>query len=254
MDKSTPEQLKEKLMRALKAKAVLAERSKRLEEQLADFRKREDMMHHFASELLDRQRELNLMLHRANSVLHQLQETNLALSAEFTELVKELPPAKDPEVEDHVARVNELFRKTHELAGKIQEEIFLKTSEESITPPPTVEKQPDFSPDPSECNAPQYSACSGTEAHQNTSTCEGNLTPQGATDSGVSCVEEPAETEQQVLSDSAEAELAEVKRLDQLFRSIEGADSDSEGTGTETQEESVSKKPGFFARIFGIAD
>jgi len=254
MDKLTPEQLKEKLMRALKAKAVLAERSKRLEEQVADFRKREDMMHHFASELLDRQRELNLMLHRANSVLHQLQETNLALSAEFTELVKELPPAKDPEIEDHVARVNELFRKTHELAGKIQEEIFLKTSEESITPPPTVEKRQDSSPDASEPNAQQWVACSATQPHHDRSAYEGDLPPQRATDSGVSCVEEPAEMEQQVLSNCVEAELSEVKRLDQLFRTIEGTDSDSESTGAETQEESVSKKPGFFARIFGIAD
>ena len=124
-----PESFKDKLSKALRNKAVLGERSKLLAQQVEDLRTREQMMHHIASELLERQRELNYMLHRASSVLHTLQDTNLALSAEFTHIVKELPPAKDGDWEQTIERVNQLFKKTHELAGGMQEEIFRNTSE-----------------------------------------------------------------------------------------------------------------------------
>ncbi|MBP6965350.1 MAG: hypothetical protein KBC96_13200 [Armatimonadetes bacterium] len=129
-----PETLKEKLLRALKHKAVLAERSKRLQQQVDDFRNRESTMNHVTSELLQRQRELNFMLHRASSVLHQMQETNLALSAEFTHIVKELPAPRDGEAgatsdwDETINRVNDLFRRTHELAGEMQDEIFRSAS------------------------------------------------------------------------------------------------------------------------------
>ena len=128
-DIPTFEQLKEKLIRALKAKAVLAERSKRLQQQADGLRSHEDVMNHLASELLERQRELHVMLHRASSVLHQLQNTNLALSAEFTQLVKELPAPKDADWDQTMARVNDLFKKTHELAGEMQDEIFRSPAE-----------------------------------------------------------------------------------------------------------------------------
>ena len=118
-ENTCPETLKEKLLRALKHKAVLAERSKRLQQQVDDFRNRESTMNHVTSELLQRQRELNFMLHRASSVLHQMQETNLALSAEFTHIVKELPAPRDGEAgatsdwDETINRVNDLFRRTH---------------------------------------------------------------------------------------------------------------------------------------------
>lgn len=118
-----PEGIKQKLQRAVKSKAVLNERSKQLQQQVEDFRKRDESMTHVASELLERQRELNFMLHRASSVLHQLQDTNLALSAEFTHIVKELPAPESEKWDDTVNRVNELFKKTHEIAGDLQEEI-----------------------------------------------------------------------------------------------------------------------------------
>ena len=128
-NKEIPESFEDKLVKALRDKAVLGERSKLLGKQMQDYRTREQMMQHIASELLERQRELNYMLHRASSVLHTLQDTNLALSAEFTHIVKELPPAKDSDWEQTIERVNQLFKKTHELAGGMQEEIFRKTSE-----------------------------------------------------------------------------------------------------------------------------
>jgi hypothetical protein len=118
--------LKEKLTRALKSKAVLTERSKQLKSQVEDLTRREEQMNDFASELMDRQRELNYMLHRANSVLHQLQDTNLALSSEFTQLVRELPPPKDAGWDERITKVNELFKRTHELADEIQDEVFSK--------------------------------------------------------------------------------------------------------------------------------
>lgn len=140
IDKHTPELLKEKLARALKAKAVLAERSRQLRQQIEDFRSREEVMNHLASELLERQRELNFMLHRASSVLHQLQDTNLALSAEFTQLMKELPAPKGADWEATVARVNDLFKKTHELASEMQDEIFGKTA---VPDPPGLQVHDD---------------------------------------------------------------------------------------------------------------
>jgi len=128
MAKKNPESNNEKLNRALRDKAVLGERSKLLQEQVEDFRNREQMSHHVTSELLERQRELTYMLHRASSVLHQLKDTNLALSAEFKHIVNELPPAKDGDLEQTIERVNELFNKTHELAEDIEDQIFARAS------------------------------------------------------------------------------------------------------------------------------
>ena len=130
----TPEGIQERLTRAVRAKGNLAERSRQLGQQLEDFRRREHSQDHVTSELLERQRELNYMLHRASSVLHQLQDTNLALSAEFTHIVKELPAPKEKESEwdDTISRVNDLFHKTHELAGEMQDEILRATSQPEI--------------------------------------------------------------------------------------------------------------------------
>ena len=137
MADNIPDSVKEKLNRTLRDKAVLGEKSKLLERQMDDYRSREQMMHHLANELLERQRELNYMLHRASSVLHQLQETNTALSAEFTHIVKELPPAKDGDWEQTIERVNQLFKKTHELAGGVQDEIFRTAGEPEFKKKPS---------------------------------------------------------------------------------------------------------------------
>ena len=140
-DYNGPNNSREKLERALRQKAILAERSKLLQQQVEDFRNRETSMNHIASELLQRQRELNYMLHRASSVLHQMQDTNLALSAEFTHLVKELPAPREGEEssasewEETISRVNDLFRRTHELAGEMQDEIFRNAAESPLPDP-----------------------------------------------------------------------------------------------------------------------
>lgn len=134
------EAIKEKLYRALKAKAVLTERSKLLSQQIEDARRREGQNDHVLNELLDRQREMNFMLHRANSALHHIHEANSALSAEFTELVKELPASTAPDWEQRVNKINELFMKTGALADELQDEIFGKGIDP--VPPPPIEKQP----------------------------------------------------------------------------------------------------------------
>ena len=127
-DQLNTEEIKEKLYRALKAKAVLAERSKLLAQQINDSRMREERNDHLVRELLDRQRELNFMLHRANTVLHRIQEANAALSSEFTELVKELPKPSAPDWQERVAKINELFRKTGAMADEVADEIFRKSA------------------------------------------------------------------------------------------------------------------------------
>jgi hypothetical protein len=159
------EGIKQKLQRALKSKAVLAERSKQLQQQVEDFRRREESMSHVATELLERQRELNFMLHRASSVLHQLQDTNLALSAEFTHIVKELPAPDSEKWDDTVNRVNDLFKKTHEIAGDLQEEILrtsqkpdfprIETREAASAPAPAAEVHAAPTPPVEEHRAPE---------------------------------------------------------------------------------------------------
>ncbi|MDH7481437.1 MAG: hypothetical protein QHH26_05585 [Armatimonadota bacterium] len=126
----TPEVLQQKLARALKAKAVLTERTKQLQQQIDDFRRREEVMNHIAYELLERQREVNYMLHRASSVLHQLQDTNLAIEGELKQLKGELPEPEDPKWEETVAKVNELFEKSRKLATEVQNEITRGISKE----------------------------------------------------------------------------------------------------------------------------
>lgn len=137
-EESKLEQLKDKLNRALRSKAVLTERSKLLTDQLDDYRNRENQSNQLVMELLERQREMNFMLHRANSVLHHLQDANAALSTEFTELVKELPAPQIPEWEQRVSKINELFKKTGKLADEVQQDIFGKS--------PMAE--PDTNPEP----------------------------------------------------------------------------------------------------------
>ena len=149
-NKNIRETFRQKLDRALRGKAVLAERSKLLGKQVEDYRTREQAMQHVTSELLERQRELNYMLHRASSVLHQLRDTNLALSAEFTHIVKELPPAKDGDWEETISRVNDLFKQTHELADDMQEEIFTKAA---VPEPPRKPSKKGAKEPTAECEA-----------------------------------------------------------------------------------------------------
>lgn len=149
-NKDIRETFRQKLDRALRGKAVLAERSKLLGKQVEDYRTREQAMQHVTSELLERQRELNYMLHRASSVLHQLRDTNLALSAEFTHIVKELPPAKDGDWEETISRVNDLFKQTHELADDMQEEIFTKAA---VPEPPRKPSKKGAKEPTAECEA-----------------------------------------------------------------------------------------------------
>jgi hypothetical protein len=145
--------LKQKLTRALRAKAVLAERSKLLGQQAADSRAREQHNNHLVTEMLERQRELHFMLHRANSVLHRIQETNVALSAEFTELVKELPEPQAPDWKERVAKINDLFARTGALTGEAENEIFRRSPDEEEPAPPVStaqarSKREDAAPEP----------------------------------------------------------------------------------------------------------
>lgn len=118
------QQLKDKLNKALRNKAVLTERSKLLGQQVDDLRRRDEQSTHLMGELIERQRELNFMLHRTNSVFQRMQEANLALSTEFTELVKELPAPESPDWEQRVAKINDLFKMTGELADEVESDVF----------------------------------------------------------------------------------------------------------------------------------
>lgn len=281
--------MKEKLLRALKHKAVLAERSKLLKEQVDDFRTRESSMNHIASELLQRQRELNYMLHRASSVLHQMQDTNLALSAEFTHLVKELPAPKEteeggtPEWEETMSRVNDLFRRTHELAGEMQDEIFRTTGAPVMTDPtkdvstaakspitesPVTPTQPEMhvEAEPVEVERAQTvpSPSIGVPAEERPEELRPpEIASTQVIDTPVIATEEPAgiaESEPEIVDvkivpaeTESEDEAPEVESADDLFRRLNAA-SDLNWPQDEPAEAESPRKPSLLARIFGRGD
>ena len=252
IDKPTPKMLREKLIRALKAKAVLRERSKQLEQHIDDFRSREGTMNHIASELLERQRELNYMLHRASSVLHQLQDTNLALSAEFTHLVKELPLPKDSDRDETIARVNELFKKTHDLAGEIQDEIFRKAAEPEPPAPPTGE-----SANVSSAGAWPFTS----EPHTDAPDPEPAAQEQCDLESeGVCDTEVQAPAEASVGAEGEDAEVVEAhapapedperdESIEQLFRNLQSVELDPAKWGPDGRAREPARKPGLLSRL-----
>lgn len=142
MSDESIQQLKDKLNRTQRTKAVLAERSKLLAQQVDDLRRRDEQSSHLMGELIERQRELNFMLHRANSVFQRMQETNLALSTEFTELVRELPAPESPEWEQRVSKINDLFKKTGEMVDEVESDVFLKGSHSSGVPSTILQDEP----------------------------------------------------------------------------------------------------------------
>lgn len=235
------ESLKQKLQRALKSKAVLTERSKQLQQQVEDFRKREDAMNHIASELLERQRELNFMLHRASSVLHQLQDTNKALSAEFTHIVKELPAPESEKWDETVSRVNDLFKKTHELAGDLQDEL-LRTTQTEIPKIETSQPAPRPTPEPpaQEQHVPEPKAIHGAEIGEEIPhTAE--VVARVAEPATVTAAEQAPPTKP--IADTPKPNLS----IDELFARVDSMELGDSG------DDLVDRRPkrGFFAKLMG---
>jgi len=242
------EHLKERLHRALKAKAILLERSKQLAQQVEDLKRRDDRSSHVVEELLNRQRELNYMLHRANSVLQRMQEANNALSSEFTELIKELPQPQqgDPEWSERVSRINELFKRTGDLADEAEAEIFGRREDS-----PKNDPNPKDNPNPqstvsAEENKPETTEQntipdavfvtvekeSQTETVETEPSCSYDDEPETA-------VEEPDKT------DNAEQEFNE--KLDKVIAAFEAAKPSEQ---TAEAEETAPKRIGWFGRLF----
>jgi len=246
----TPEELRHKLARAVKAKAVLTERTKQLRQQLEDFRKREDVMNHVAYELLERQREVNYMLHRASSVLHQLQDTNLAIAGELTHLAGELPPAEDPKWEDTVSKVNELFERSRRLASEAHEEITRgipgeKAREAQETPvataPPEAVEEPtevEEAPPPAEAPAEPESDIASDAELQEIEQAAAELEDEQVDTPG------PEPTSDEV----SEEEDA----IEQFFKSIQCDDSGRITGKVEAPPQETPRKRGFFARLGGL--
>lgn len=108
----TLENLKRKLLRAQSRKAVLLQKSKLLEEELARARAREENSSELVQQLIERQRELNVMLNRSNMMLNRAQDVNSLLSLEVREIVEALPEPKRKESEERISRIQELFKQT----------------------------------------------------------------------------------------------------------------------------------------------
>ncbi len=268
MTSEPSETMKQRLVRAVKSKAVLAERSKQLQQQVEDFRKREDSMNHIASELLERQRELNFMLHRASSVLHQLQDTNLALSTEFTHIVKELPAPESEKWDETVNRVNELFKKTHELAGDLQDEIFRTTQKPEVpkieVSQPTSEAQavPEAvvsDPEPEIIHEAQITEEIPQVAEVVAHVAEPVIISEPASSPEPVAIVEPIPAEEPATVAVAEPEppadpVAETPKLtvsiDELFARVESMQFE------EPDEDPAARRPkrGFFAKLIGRPD
>lgn len=289
-DNNGSDSTRERLQRALRQKAILAERSKLLQQQVEDFRSRETSMNHIAAELLQRQRELNYMLHRASSVLHQMQDTNLALSAEFTHLVKELPAPKESgegtvsDWDETISRVNDLFRRTHELAGDMQDEIFRSTSdspmpdpggdipavtvgtgpisEPPVVDPPKVELQPDTAatvpepiilevvPDPDPAPEPRIIEAGLIEPPRIECAREPEPVAEPVPEPRIASaviIEQPVDTE-------PIEEISEPEPMEDIFRRLNAAESDSLQWRDDGSAAEPPRKPSLLARIFGVAD
>jgi hypothetical protein len=137
---SSIQRLKERLTKLLHQHDLATQKSKMLEEQTERDKQREQMLTDLTHQLMDRQRELNVMLNRANIMLNRAQEANTILSLEFTELCHALPAPEDPEVQDRIHRINDLFRNT----GITDAEVAIspeKPSESAIVTPPPTEPQ-----------------------------------------------------------------------------------------------------------------
>ncbi len=194
------------------------------------------------------------MLHRASSVLHQLQDTNLALSAEFTQLVKELPAPKEGDLDDTIARVNELFKKTHELAGDMQDEIFHKTAE-----PDTPSLSDDQVAQASAATASPVTSDRQTEApdpqplQQDQFDLETEEAPQAETQAvhEASLETEAEDTEQSETHESAPGDPERQERIEQLFRDLQCDEFGRTKGRLDDKARDAGRKPGWLSRLFG---
>jgi len=270
-DESILEQLKEKLNRALRAKAVLSERSKQLAQQVEDLKKREDQTDHLVMEMLDRQRELNFMLHRANSVLQRIQEANAILSTEFTELVKELPApggGSAPDWEDRVRKINDLFKRTGALADEVQDEIFrrgldaddIKTTLRDTASKPQATSQPEqgtSSTEPVEMPQPEQETASEQPAE---AVVESNDTEPVDHEPEIEAPVEP-EVIEAVLVDVASTAVDQIvdmepidsekqQKMDQLFGSKQVDNPDFDLPEQDKAPGDKPDKPGVLSRLW----
>ncbi len=128
----TIRELENKIARLQKERAVFAVKSKLMGDELLHYRARENREYSLVDELLERQRELNVMLNRSNIMLARAQDATAMLSLEFGDLARALPESVQIEVEGHtetikvedrVNRINDLFRKTGQLADELKEQL-----------------------------------------------------------------------------------------------------------------------------------
>ena len=126
------DKLKRRLARALSQKALLREKSRLLEEELAQARAREGNSTELVQQLIERQRELNVMLNRSNLMLNRAQEVNSLLSLEFNEVVQALPEPQRKEKEERINRIQELFRKTGALEKEEEQPAALESKIEGL--------------------------------------------------------------------------------------------------------------------------
>ena len=137
MADSSIQRLKERLTKLLHQNDLATQKSKMLEEQSERDRQREQMLTDLTHQLMDRQRELNVMLNRANIMLSRSQEANTILSLEFTELCHALPAPEDPDVQDRIRRINDLFKNTGISDAEVTMQAAQTQESVIVTPPPS---------------------------------------------------------------------------------------------------------------------
>lgn len=171
-------ELEAKLARLQKDRAVYAVKSRLLGDELEHYRSREAREHSLVDDLLERQRELNVMLNRSNILLARAQDATAMLSLEFGELARALPEtvqaedAGQPEaakINERVQKINDLFRKTGELADELKETLHSNAEAqrrassprgpdgESVTPAATPAPEPIRQPE-SQAKEPESAA------------------------------------------------------------------------------------------------
>jgi hypothetical protein len=134
---SSIQRLRERLTKLLHQNDLANQKGQMLEEQMQRDREREQMLTGLTHQLMDRQRELNVMLNRANIMLSRAQEANTILSLEFTELCHALPAPEDPDVQDRIQRINDLFKNTGISDAEVTMEPGANQESVIVTPPPS---------------------------------------------------------------------------------------------------------------------
>ena len=206
------QELRRKLNKALRDRSALYQKSKQLSERVQEQHEREHTRDDVTRELLERQRELNFMLNRANIMLSRAQEANALLSLEFGEIVKALPEPRAKEFTERIDRINELFKKTGEVAAA-QEGTESDPMEASTPPPPPNVREAEIVREPAKTAEPREVVGEPPAPNIEEPAVEAVAEEAVILDEALPQIEPPAITEDEIAAELDEPPLTEAEEV-----------------------------------------